>query len=165
MAKGYLQFKLITILILLSAASFCQENTKSYLLLENNELKFKHIFKEKRKITVWINDSISYTGFFQIQDSSFIKLDDTLVHIDSVVRLQGKNKRRSIAAPFVIITPVITGLTLEVILLFYDDSFFSYFPLPTFSGVGGTIIGTIVAVSFMDKETYEINKGDLQIVN
>ncbi|MBK9191378.1 MAG: hypothetical protein IPM77_07605 [Crocinitomicaceae bacterium] len=135
------------------------------LKLTSTELNQPHFFKEHRKISVWINDSVSYRGIFTIPDSTHVSLADTSIFIDDIKGIKGKNTRRAAGAPAVILAPVFSGLIVEYILLIYDNSFFSYFPLPTFCGIGGTLVGTITVVLCMDNKTYlNLENSDFRII-
>ncbi len=148
----------VIILILWSSFAFTQENRKAHLHLEDPDLRYEHSFKANRKIFVWINDSVSYSGYFKIQDSIAIQLDDTLIQVADISQIHAKNRRRSIGASAVILSPLFAGFVLEGLLLYYDDSFFSYFPIPSLSGMGGSILGVLTATCFMEKKTYAIDE-------
>jgi hypothetical protein len=157
---------LILALFIGSAYSLTAQQTdrKSYLLIETDELTNAHLFTPNRFITVWINDSTSYSGFFTIVELSSIQIDDTLIQTNSITQLEGRNKRRRIGAPLAVIGPTLVGLGFEVHFLINDNSLFNYWGIPTLTGVAGSILGLGMATSFMGKRTYELKPGDLQIV-
>ncbi|MBL7897429.1 MAG: hypothetical protein JNJ99_02755 [Crocinitomicaceae bacterium] len=141
---------------------FSQEFKKTYLSIENENFKKEHIIKEDKLVRVWVNDSVSYLGFLEFNDSLTINLygiDDTLIETNDIVKMQARNKRRSVGAVFTIISPALCGVIVDVILTFTDVyGTFTFFPA-TIGGLVGSSIGVVVVCFTMNRRVYRVEDG------
>ena len=162
MKSAVFHIYLIAGIVLLPVTIFSQEFKKSYLSIESENFKKEHIIKEDKLVRVWVNDTVSYLGFLDFKDSLTINIygiDDTLIETNDIVKMQARNKRRSVGAVFTIISPAVCGAIADVILTFTDVyGTFTFFPA-TVGGLVGSSIGVVVVCFTMNRKVYSVEDG------
>lgn len=138
---------------------YSQSQKRVYLSLESEEFRKEHIIKANKLVRVWVNDSTSYFGFLEFEDSLTIKLNKTLIETKNIVKIKARNKRRSTGAFFTILSPVICGILVDGILKLTDVyGTYTFFPA-TGAGLYGSAIGTIIVCFVMDRRVYKMDEG------
>ncbi len=94
--KGFLLF----CLILISCASFSQTNV---ITLEKIKSQRQIHIQENKRIKIVTTDGTKYVGKFSIVDEKTIKIDGTLIDLDSIATIQKKSIFYTIIRPILII--------------------------------------------------------------
>jgi hypothetical protein len=143
----------------MTCALYSQDLNKAYLSIYSEEFKKEHIIKEDKLVRIWINDSTSYLGFLEFEDSLTIGVKDTLIETKDITQIKARHKRRTIAAIFTIISPTFCGVLVDGILMLSDVyGPFTFFPA-TGIGLYGSAIGAVLVCFVLDRRIYIIDEG------